>query len=112
MTKGLKEIYRSFEGKLDMENQSGYVIYETERYYHIEFLDIDREKQREVRIWKEHLKPEDFGDLEKITEIWMDIENGRADYGQCLYRGKWWTYDNICMIQKANQDMNWKRYAR
>ena len=38
----MKEVYCSFEGKLDLSNQSGYVIYEMENnMLQIEFLSVD-----------------------------------------------------------------------
>lgn len=108
----MKEIYRSFEGKLNVENQSGYIIYEIENFYQIEFISVRTSGSDKVRIKKELLQKEDFENLEKITEIEMDIENGRADYGQCWYKEKWYSYDTINKIQCKNQDNYWKRYVK
>lgn len=35
-----KEVYRSFEGKLDAENQGGYVISELNDFYEVEFFNV------------------------------------------------------------------------
>lgn len=108
----MKEVYRSFEGKLDCENRSGYIISEMKEFYEIEFLSVYRDsKDSKVRIRKEFLSESNFGNLEKIGQLQMDIENGCGDFGQCLYKGKWYGYDAICKIQQKNQSNEWKRFA-
>lgn len=104
------EVYRSFDGKLDVENQAGYVITELKDFYEVEFLSVWGGHGR-VRIRKERLAVSDFGNLEKIDELREDIECGRADYGQCYYDGKWYGYEAICKIQTANQSNEWKPYV-
>ena len=107
-----KEIYRSFEGFLNIDNQSGYIIYDTNEFYEVEFLNVCSDtKTDRVRIRKNLLRKEDFGNLLKIGELQYDIENGRADYGQCYYKDKWYGYKMICKIQKENKDGNWKKYV-
>lgn len=106
-----QEIYRSFEGKLNVENRTGHIIYETKDFYEIEFLNIESEKKGKLRIRKEILDKKDFNNTEKLAEIGIDIENGCANYGQCWYNKKWYGYKEICRIQKKYQDNNWKRHA-
>lgn len=107
----MKEIYRSFEGKLNVNNQSGYTIEEGNDFYQISFLSIqDDQKDDKIRISKE-IKF-DFTDVDKIAEIALDIENGCYDSEKCqvLYNGKWYSGKTINKIQNANKDYRWKRY--
>ena len=48
----MKEVYRSFEGMLDMDNQNGYVIYELKNFFEIHFLNIESNSDSKVRIGK------------------------------------------------------------
>ncbi len=108
----MKEVYRSFEGKLDAGNQSGYIIYELDKYYEIHFLSVWIDESDDmVRINKDLLPGEDFGKLDKIASIKMDIEFGRGDFGQCWYKQKWYSYETICKIQSRNKDNWWKKYV-
>lgn len=107
-----KEVYRSFEGKLGVDTQSGYIIAELKDFYEIEFLSVRQDSgDGKIRIRKESLSESDFGDPEKITELLMDIENGRSDRGQCWYKGKWYGYDAICKIRQRHQSGNWRRFV-
>lgn len=107
-----KEVYRSFEGKLDVNNQTGYVIYELKDFYQIEFLSVWSDaKEDKVRIRKDLLKESDFLNLEKIGDLQMDIENGCRDYGQCYFNEKWYGYETIRKIQDKHDDNNWKRHV-
>lgn len=108
----MKEVYRSFEGKLDVDNQSGYIISELKDFYQVDFLSVWQGRDSKVRIKKELLPECDFSDIDKITKLTDDIEYGRQDAGQCYYNGKWYGYDTICDIQNKNQTSNWKRYAK
>ena len=62
-----------------------------------------------VRLRKNIFTPDDFGNEEYIVSL--DIEHGRADHGQYLYKGKWYSVSMIRAIQKAHHDGNWRRYA-
>ena len=107
----MKEIYRSFEGKLNVNNQSGYIIEDGNDFYQISFLSIqDDQKDDKIRVSKE-IKF-DFTDVDKIAEIALDIENGCYDSEKCqvLYDGKWYSGKTINKIQNANKDYRWKRY--
>lgn len=108
----MKEIYRSFEGKLNVGNQTGYIIYELNDFYQIEFLSVWSDaKEDKVRIRKALLKEADFSNLEKIGDLQMDIENGCGDYGQCYFNEKWYGFETICKIQDKHDDNNWKRHV-
>lgn len=108
----MKEVFCSFEGKLNFDNQSGYVIYELEDFYQVEFLDVFGDVQQEkVRIKKHLLSDSDFGDLDKISGMCDDILYGRANLGQYFYKGKWYDYDTICKYQLINHDFNWRCYV-
>lgn len=107
----MKEIYRSFEGKLDVNNQSGYIIEEGNDFYQVSFLSVqDDQKDDKIRVSKE-IKF-DFTDVDRIAEIATDIENGCYDSEKCqvLYNGKWYSGKTINKIQNANKDYRWKRY--
>lgn len=65
----MKEIYKSWEGKLGVENQRGYYIEEGKKYYHITFISVwEKEKDDKYKIKKEKLKKEDFSDIQKIIK--------------------------------------------
>lgn len=34
------EVYRSFEGKIGVDKQSGYIIYEIADFYQVDFLSV------------------------------------------------------------------------
>ena len=107
----MKEIYRSFEGKLNVNNQSGYIIEEGNDFYQISFLSVQNDqKDDKIRVSKE-IKF-DFTDVDKIAEIALDIENGCYDSEKCqvLYNGKWYSGKTINKIQNANKDYRWIRY--
>lgn len=106
-----KEVYRSFEGMLDMDNQNGYVIYELKDFFEVHFLSLESNSDSKVRIRKEFLPEEDFGNSKKITSLTVDIENGAADYGQCWWNGKWYGYNTIDKIIRQHDDYCWKRYV-
>lgn len=104
-----KEIYRSFEGKLDPDTRSGYVIYETNNFYEINFLSVYSEiGTQKIRVPK--TTKFEFDNLEQISEIQEDVENGCRD-GQAYYKEKWYSQQTINKIQKNNSDYNWRRYV-
>ena len=108
----MKEVYRSFEGKLGVDRQSGYIIEEGDGFYEINFLSVwNDQEDGKVRISKE-IKF-DFSDIEKISQIVMDIENGCYNSEKCqvLYNGKWYSGKSINKIQNAKKDHKWKRYV-
>lgn len=89
MSKAMKEVYRSFEEKLNVDNQSGYIIYETEDFCQVEFLSVWSDQEDiKVRIRKGFLTEVDFTDPDKIISLQMDIENGCGDYGRCFFNDK------------------------
>ena len=105
----MKEIYRSFEGKLDVDNQSGYIIYELKDFFQIDWLSVSSKTQR-VRIGKKLLTSEDFENENKLAELSLAVENGNVN-GQCYYHDKWYDYQTICKIQKKRQSYDWKMYV-
>lgn len=108
----MKEIYRSFEGKLDVNNQSGYIIEDGNDFYQVSFISVWTDQEdRKYRISKE-IKF-DFTDIDRISEIVTDIENGCYDSEKCqvLYNGKWYSGKTINKIQSKNDDYYWKRYV-
>ena len=71
----MQEIYRSFEGKLDVDCQDGYIILELKERYQIEWLSIWG-KTNKIRVRKDLLPVEDFGNASKISELFTDISHG------------------------------------
>lgn len=105
----MKEIYRSFEGKLDVDNQSGYIIYELKDFFQIMWLSVSSKTQR-IRIGKKLLTTDDFKNENKLAEMSLAVEDGNIN-GQFHYHDKWYDYQTICKIQKRYQDYNWKKYV-
>lgn len=86
----MREVYRSFEGKIGVDCRSGYIITELKDFYEVEFLSAYNDvKDTRVRIRKELLPESDFSNLEKIVELQIAIDSGFGDYGQRFYDGKW-----------------------
>ena len=109
----MKEIYRSFEGKLTAENQFGYIISEGNGFWQIEHVStwIDT-PDTAYRITKTALSESDFGNLEKIGEIELSIDDGcyESDKMQVRYKGIWYSCPKIRKIQETSGDYNWKRH--
>lgn len=108
----MKEVYRSFEGKLGVSCPEGYIIYDLSEFYQVDFLTVYQgAPDSSVRLRKNVFTPDHFDNEEYILSLEMDIEHGRADHGQYLYKGKWYSVSMIRAIQKAHHDGNWRRYA-
>ena len=98
-----KEVYRSFEGKLDVDCRDGYIILELKDFWEIRFLTVDGSDDM-VRIRKEFLSENDFSNRDKINDLYVSIYFNWGDFGQCWFNGKWYGYDTICKIQRKNKD--------
>ena len=110
----MKEVYRSFEGKLDVDNQTGTIVYDGGEYWQFESLSVWQGAQKSLyRISKAVLKESEFEDDEKIGEIIVNISNGNYEDKnmQEFYNGKWYTSPTIRKIQNNNQDYNLKKYV-
>lgn len=107
------KIYESYPYRLDVEHQEKHEIYEGNGYYEIVFISVWSSSDGHVRIAKELLNKEDFGNLEKIGEIVSDIEYGCYDNKNCqiFFRGKWYSGKTICKIQADRKDDDWKKYV-
>lgn len=67
-----KEVYRSFEGKLDVDCRDGYIILELKDFWEIRFLTVDGSDDM-VRIRKEFLSENDFSNRDKINDLYVSI---------------------------------------
>ena len=108
----MTELYRSFEGKLNVETQHGYIIYDNKETYEIEWVSIESVSSHRCRIPKTLLTEEDFPDIEKIAELDYEIGNGVYKNGQTFYKNKWYSGTTITDIQNSNKDNNWKKYIK
>lgn len=71
------EVYRSFEGKLDADNQSGYIIYDGGDWWQVEIISVGQYTPKTIcRIDKNALNPAEFEDFFKIAYIETNIEVG------------------------------------
>ena len=109
----MKELYKSFEGKLGVENQNGYIIYEADNsLLEIEELSIRQDiKKYRYRVPATLLPKADFANIQKIGELQADIWNGCYENGQIFFKGKWYSGKKIAEIQQKNQDQNWQKYV-
>ena len=113
MTKNYKELYRSFEGKLNASNRAGYIIYEydADRLL-LEDLSVDLEIYDSYYVIPKYALPEEeYGSLEKIGELEVAIDDGYYEDGMVQYRGKWYSGKLIRSIQRDRNDPNWRRYV-
>lgn len=109
----MKEIYRSFEGKLTpVEQESGYIISEYEDMFQVDQVSIEQGHDTSFRVPKEFLPKEQFDNLDKIGQLDVGTTNGCVPGGQTFYKGKWYSDEAIHRIQKSNQDNNWRKYVR
>lgn len=111
----MKEIYRSFDGKLNVDQQDGYILYSTDdggALIEYEGLSVWQDVRTErARIPADHLPPEQYGDTERIGELVADCWCGNLAAGQIYFCGKWWSGDKIREIQRKNNDLQWQRYV-
>lgn len=108
------EIYRSFEGKLGVEQQRGYILYELADGELIEYESIsvwEDEHTEHARIPSRFLPASEYSNINKIAELVADCYYGNLAGGQIFFRGKWWSYDTIRKIQQKNRDNCWHRYV-
>ena len=108
----MQEIYCSFDGKLDLDNQSGYVIYSLGNgLLQIEFLSINRDvKDEKYRLPDNLLRVSDLDNAEKLISLCLEVSNGNISGAQYFYKGKWWSPESIMKVQKEHCDNNWKKY--
>lgn len=104
----MKEIYRSFEGKLNVENQEGYIVYEGNEFYEIHYISVwtDRED------WKCRINRKmNWEDIQAVLDEVYDVENGAAE-GQAFYKGKWYSSKLIRKIMNDHEDFCWQKYVK
>lgn len=110
---GKVEVYSSFEGKLDVDQQEGYVLYLTENFIEYNWLSVWQDDQTSrARFPIGALPEESYGDRDKVWNLVAQCWDGTLPGGQIMYKGKWWSDTTIRKIQDAHQDMTWQKYAR
>lgn len=96
-------VYSSYEGKLGVENQSGYNVYELADWYEIHLLSVFANKDEKFRIPKDKAVTDwsqlDIGNL-------VAIKDGAED-GQYFFNNRWYSKETINKIQKENRTYNW-----
>lgn len=109
----MTEIYRSFEGKLDVDQQEGYILYSVNSGALIEYegLSVWQTGAERARIPAEHLPPEQYGNTERIGALIVDCWDGHFPRGQIYFHGKWWSGEKIRTIQAKKNDMQWYKYV-
>lgn len=103
-----KEIYRSFNGKLDAENRSGYIIYDCGAWYECEGLSVYNDVTNTLVRFLPSDAPSNLSDAAAIGEIIDAVNCGRIS-GQVFWRGKWYTPRDI---MDKYQDVNWRKYCK
>lgn len=95
-----KEIYRSYEGFLDVENPDGFIVRENSTTYEVEHLSI---RQCAVcphfRFPMEEL-PESFDWGSEQAQNWLvimyqNIEHGHIDGATVMHKGVWYSPKKI-----------------
>jgi len=102
----MTEIYRSFEGKLDVENQSGFTVYKTENNYQVEAHSVHQD-QMEIGFRFPIADPEPDWKSFDVGEKYDAIDKGREP-GQIRYKSGW--YSPRAIMDK-NKDYNWRKYV-
>ena len=109
----MKEVWRSFEGKLDGVTQHGHIVYEIEGMYEIHEMDVYSGGAHKFRIAKDYCK--DYKDLEYLAIVEQNVFHGHHDRQdmQVMYDGKWWSGKKICeIIEENNGDRDWLKKVR
>ena len=108
-----KEIYRTFDGMLDVDNTDGYIIYSIgDDMLEVESISVRPDVVTDRFRVPSNLLPEsDFGNLLKLGELAIETGDGVYTRGQTFYNGKWYSGATITEIQKKNDDLNWKLYV-
>ena len=96
-------VYSSYEGKLGVDNQSGYNVYELADYYEIHLLSVFANKDEKFRISKEKA-PDDWTRFD-IGSL-VAIKDGAED-GQYFFNNRWYGKELINKIQKEKRTYNW-----
>lgn len=106
----MKEIYRSFEGLLDVDCQFGYILYAVKGGDLIEYESVsvwsDSRSER-ARIPARYLPTDSYDDALNIVKLVDACRNGTLPGGQYFFRGKWWSYDRISKISKRYRFQHW-----
>ena len=105
----MKELYRSFEGKLDAENRFGYIVYENEDFYEIHSLSVYTHGTQKVRVSKS--VSFDMADLAEIGRMYSEVEAGKTE-GQAWFGGRWYSMETIHKIQTKYENYHWQRYVK
>lgn len=104
----MKEIYRSFEGKLNVENQNGYIVYELKEMYEIHELSVWGNGANKFRVQKNDFDLNRINELLYIGELYESVDCGRID-GQIYYKDKWRSPQKI---MDKNKTYKWRMCIR
>lgn len=102
-----REVYRSFEGKLGVDNRDGYIVYESDNYITVERLSVYNDAiETCTRIPKTAVTCP-LSDGAALAELEDAVDCGRIN-GQVRYRGKWYSPRSI---MDKYQDANWRAHC-
>lgn len=105
-----KEIYRSFSGKLNLENKSGYIITSIGdgQWIECESLSVDQDVLPCKIRFRPVDAPSDWSNESAIGEIIDAVDCGRIP-GQVFWHGKWQSPQSII---ESHCDYNWRRHCK
>lgn len=104
-----KEIYRSFEGKLNA-GESGIIVEELKDYYEItQIAAVFDKPTTKFRVAKSEVHNMKWSDDYEIGRLEVGVWDGVIN-GAILVEGKWYPTDTIKSIQAAHEDYNWGKY--
>ena len=105
------EVYRSFEGKLDVSQPRGYIITQlaSSDCYEIEFLSIASPGSQRIRVPKE-LVP-DMTDICRLTGLIDYVRDGMVEGSQYFYNGRWYSEETIKRIQRTHLSSRWWQFV-
>lgn len=101
-----KEVYKSFTGRLDLDNQSGYIVYETDEYYRIESISLGADTSLTL-VEKQYFDLNKVSDIEYIGSVLIDVDHGCIP-GKVYFKHKWHSPGEI---MESHKDHNWKKYV-
>lgn len=109
-----EEIYRSFEGFLNVDQQCGYILYSISDGAMIEYewLSVWQDASTErARFPAKLLPPSEYSNGALLGELVVNCMDGVIEGGQYFHKDRWWSAETIHKIQNVNQDYCWQRYV-
>ena len=106
----MKEIYRSFDAPLGVNDSAGYIILENETLYEVVCYSCYSAGTTRFRVPKD-LIPE-FTDVSRIMGLMDYASQGEIEGSQFFHHGRWYKAETIERIKRAHLSSRWTQFVR